>query len=115
MNKRILQLHKGLQNRQGHIKVTRVTLTYTCNALRERNLNRADDAYYVVEIASVSDPIYTFGVRVTVDNEPHGADAAISVLDASDRRIDTTVMPISPKFLDGQVPDNNFVLFFINH
>jgi predicted acylesterase/phospholipase RssA len=113
MHKRILELHRGLQNRQGHIKVTRVTLTYTCNALRERNPNRVDDVHYVVEIASVSNPIHTFGVRITVDyDKPHGADAAISVLDADNNRVETTVIPISPKFLDGQVPDNNFVLFF---
>jgi hypothetical protein len=112
ITERIFQLHKGLQDQQGHIKVTRVILTYTCHALRERNPNRADDALYITEIASVSDPVFTFGVRVTVENETIGNDLTISVFDDRDSRVETTVIPISPESLGGEVPDNNFLLFF---
>jgi predicted acylesterase/phospholipase RssA len=112
MTKRILQLHKGLQTRQSHIKVTRIILTYTCNGLKERNPDRGDNLQYITEIASVSEPVFTFGVRVTVGDQFHGTDVTIWVVDDRNMQVETTVMPISPDSLDGEVPDNNFLLFF---
>jgi hypothetical protein len=112
MTKRILQLHKGLQTRQRRIKVKRIITTYTCNGLKERNPNRGDNVQYVTEIASVSEPVFTFGVRVTVGGEFHGTDVTTWVVDDLKMQVETTVIPISPDSLDGEVPDNNFLLFF---
>jgi predicted acylesterase/phospholipase RssA len=112
MTKRILQLHKGLQSPQSHIKVTRITTTYTCNGLKERNPNKGDNIQYVTEIASVSEPVFTFGVRVAVDGECQGTDVTTWVVDDRNVQVQTTVIPISPDSLDGEVPQNNFLLFF---
>jgi hypothetical protein len=112
MTRRILQLHKGLQSKQSHIKVTRVITTYTCNGLKERNPDRSDNLQYVTEIASVSEPVFTYGVRVTVGDEFHGTDVTTWVTDDRDMPVETTVIPVSPEGLYGEVPENNFLLFF---
>lgn len=112
ISKRIIDLHEALSDQQGRLKVKRVTVVYTSNSLRDHDPKRVDQVQQTVEIASVSDPVFTFGVRITSGGEFQSGDPLITVFDEAEIPVAVSVIPIAPDVLDGKVPDNNFLLFF---
>jgi NTE family protein len=112
--KRMMELHDTLRERH-KVLVKKVVLELKSNSLKVRNLSdpsSIDEFYLSTELISVT-PVYTFGFRLTIEEEVFNpGDIKPLVLDEERNSIGVSTFPISPNLFGGEVPDNNIILFF---
>ena len=99
--RRIMDLHETLGETQ-KVLIKKIVLTLKSNSLLIRNLNNpaSVDEFFMSNELVAETPIYTFGFRLTIDEEVFNpGDIQPVVMDDERNSVGVTTLPISPKSL----------------